>query len=134
MWNLAARTTTSDVHPFLPVAYCATSYRACGVVVRIGQRVRGLPRSFVFLTAWNPRSRRMPPGWNRRMQARLVARLLARPLRAEVYPAEGSFRCWREEMLLAGVDPRCALVLARQFRQNAIVLAVPGRRARLLWV
>ncbi len=32
-------------------------------------------KAAVFVTAWNPRSRRMPAGWNQRMQAALKQRL-----------------------------------------------------------
>ena len=115
--------------PALLAAYRATSYRACGVEVRIGRRVTGLAQPAVFLTAWNPRSRRMPAGWNRRMQQRLRACLAACP---ELHAAEGSLRRWREEMLLAGIPPARAVVLARRFRQHAVVVVMPGRPARLV--
>lgn len=51
------------------------------MVVRIGRHaptelfVRLRSRTGVFVTAWNPLSRRMPDGWNHRMQQRLQAYL-----------------------------------------------------------
>jgi hypothetical protein len=112
----------------LLAAYQATTYSAPGLTVRIGRRVAGLDRTVVFLTAWNPGSRRMPPGWNRRMQARLLE-LIPTALRGE-----GRFRRWQEEMLLTTLEKRRARVLARRFRQVAIVVAAPGQRARLVFV
>ncbi len=109
--------------PRLLAAYRATSYRASGLEVRIGRRVKGLARPAVFLTAWNPRSRRMPLAWN--LRARLAGC-------AEIREGEGVLRGWREEMLLAEVAPRRAAVLARRFRQHAIVVTMPGRPARLV--
>ncbi len=96
--------------------------------MRIGRRVRGLGRTSVWLTAWNPRSRLMPEGWNRRMQAHLRACLTG----MEIRDGEGRLRRWREEMLLVAIDPRRAAVLARRFRQHAIVVVAPGRKARLV--
>ncbi len=132
MSSSATRTTICSpvkLPPRLLAAYRATSYRACGLEVRIGRRVKGLARPAVFLTAWNPRSRRMPLAWNRRMQASLRARLAGC---AEIREGEGVLRGWREEMLLAEVTPRRAAVLARRFRQHAIVVAMPDRPARLI--
>ena len=69
------------------------------------------------MTAWNPRSRRMPEGWNRRMQQRLRQRLR----RFTVVEAEGSLRRWHEAMLLVAGDPRPVTRLAILFRQRAVV-------------
>jgi hypothetical protein len=64
------------------------------------------------------------------MQASLRAMLG----RTDVREGEGILRGWREEMLLAAIAPARAKVLARRFRQNAIVAATPNRKAKLLWV
>jgi hypothetical protein len=81
-----------------------------------------------FVTAWNPRSRPMPRGWNDRMQARL-----RQAARSQVL-AEGSGRAgrWAEHHLLLRGDPRRLCVLGRRFRQWAIVAVAPGRPARLV--
>jgi hypothetical protein len=84
-------------------------------------------REGAFVTAWNPRSHRMPDGWNQRMQQRLCERLR----RYVVLPADGSLGRWHEAHLLVGGDSRRALRLARIFRQHAIVVLRRGQRARL---
>jgi hypothetical protein len=114
--------------PRLLRAFRATRYEAAGRVVRIGAR-HDLPLAGPagFITAWNPLSRRMPPGWNARMQERL--RALAPAILAEGF---GRGRGWAEAHLLVAADPRRIAVLARRFRQHAVVLVAPRRTARLL--
>lgn len=122
----------------LLAAYRRTEYRAAGAVVRVGRRsaavdewLRSLgARHGAFVTAWNPRSRPMPPGWNARMQERL--RRAAR--RQQGVAGEGRWRGWAEGHLLLAGDPRRAAVLARRFRQNAIVVVTRGGPARLWWL
>lgn len=120
----------------LGAAYRRTAYEAADAVARIGSRSAAVDallrrlgaRQGGFVTAWNPYSRRMPEGWNARMQARL--RAAARRLPAA--EGEGRGRGWRERHLLLAGDPRRLAVLARRFRQNAIVLVRLGAPARLL--
>ncbi|NKC29678.1 DUF3293 domain-containing protein [Falsiroseomonas selenitidurans] len=117
-------------------AFRATGYEAAGIVVRIGARspameallARHGARRAAFITAWNPRSRRMPAGWNRRMQDRL------RQAAGVTVLAEGFGRGpgWAEHHLLLAGAPGRLLVLARRFRQWAIVALGPGQPARLL--
>ncbi len=106
-------------------AYRATRYTVDGIPVRIGQRAPRLDGRgpIVLLTAWNPRSRQMPEGWNRRMQVRLRAHLWRRAVR----DADGGLRRWWEAHVAVRADPRWCLVLARRFRQRAIVV-VPRRQ------
>ncbi len=121
------------VPPRLERAYRLTRYRVTSVDIRIDR----VPSAALFallgarraalVTAWNPRSRRMPDGWNRRMQRRLRLRLR----RLEVIDAEGSLHRWHEPMLLVAGDARPVIVLARRFRQRAIVVLHSGCRARL---
>lgn len=120
----------------MQAAFLRTCYEAGGITCRIGARsaamdafLRARGRSSAgFVTAWNPFSRRMPPGWNAQMQARLRAAARGRVL------AEGWGRGhrWAEQHLLIAGDPRCLARLALRFRQHAIVLLAPGRPARLL--
>jgi Protein of unknown function (DUF3293) len=123
----SARVSPPDgTPPALLRAYRMTSYAVDGVVVRPGRRSAGFDRllrrsrcrTATFIAADNPFSRRMPPGWNRRMQHRL--RCAAR--RHAVLAATGSWRGWREAHLLLFGDPRPALRLARIFRQRAVVV------------
>lgn len=113
----------------------ATGHGATGAVARIGRRspavdallARHGVRQAGFVTAWNPLSRRMPPGWNRRMQHAL--RQAARGLvLAEGFGKAGG---WAEHHLLLEGDPRRLAVLARRFRQWAIVTVAPRQPARL---
>jgi hypothetical protein len=86
-------------------------------------------RLAVFVTAWNPMSRRMPDGWNQRMQARLRERLR----RFRSAPADGRLGRWREAHLLVAVaDFRPVRRVARIFRQRAIVVVRPARLAQLV--
>ena len=113
------------MHPALLRAYRKTDYRVAGCVFNIGRRAPAIDRLLTshhareaaLITAHNPFSRRMPLGWNRRMQSRLAQ--VAR--RHPTLPAEGAWRCWSEDHLLLLASRRQALCLARRFRQHAIV-------------
>ena len=124
---------TAVTRPRLLRAYRETVYRAVGTDVRIGRQCPGAllaqfdARTAVILTAWNPWSRRMPEGWNRRMQHRLRQCLR----RSEVVDAQGSLRRWHEAMLLVAGDPRPTLRLAARFRQRAVVILRRGQKVRL---
>jgi hypothetical protein len=126
-------TQADPIPPRLLRAYCLTRYHAGGYDIVIGRRVpdallrRLGARSATVVTAWNPRSRRMPDGWNRRMQWPLRQRLR----RATVVEAEGSLKCWHEEMLLVTGDVRPWIRLAVRFRQRAVVILHRGQKARL---
>ena len=119
----------------LLAAYRRSRYEAAGAVARIGRRSAAVDallarlgvREGGFVTAWNPFSRRLPDGWNRRMQARLEAAARRLPRAA----GHGGHGRWREAHWLVGADPRRLLVLARRFRQAAIVTVARGRPARL---
>jgi hypothetical protein len=116
-------------------AYARTNYEAAGAVAHIGRRSAAMDallrrlgtRQGAFITAWNPFSRKMPRGWNERMQARLREATRRLPM-AEGW---GRGRGWAEHSLLIATDPRRAARLGRRFRQNAIVLLRAGAPARL---
>ena len=112
------------IPPRLLACYRQTLYRVGGHIVRIGRRtaLRG-----TLLTAWNPMSRRMPRGWNLRMQTRLRDHLRRWP----VTDATGGLGAWHEDHLLVDTDARPCRVLARRFRQRATLLLRPHRPARL---
>ena len=119
----------------LLAAYRRTDYEAGGAVARIGRRSAAVDallrrlgaRGGAFVTAWNPLSLRTPPGRNARMMARL--REAARRLPS--VEGEGRSRGWSERHLLLAADPRRAAMLARRFRQNAMVVARVGAPTRL---
>jgi len=85
-------------------------------------------RDGVFITAWNPLSRRMPPGWNRRRQIALAERLR----RVKVVAGQGRWRGWREAHLLVLAHPERVRRLARLFRQYAVVQVRIGQTVRLI--
>jgi len=126
-------TTTRPIPTRLLRAYRDTTYRVDGVAVRIGRRCpdalfdRLHGRMAVLVTAWNPLSRRMPDGWNHRMQERLRRQLR----RSVVLEADGSLHRWREAMLLVAGDPRPCIRAAARFRQQAVVILRRGHRARV---
>ena len=130
----ARHVTRSDsIPPRLLRVYRLTQYRAGGFDIAIGRRVpdellaRLDARGATVITAWNPRSRRMPDGWNTRMQRRLRQWLR----RATVVDAEGSLKGWHEQMLLVAGESRPCIRLAIRFRQRAVVILRQGQKARL---
>jgi hypothetical protein len=126
-------TRPEKIPPRLLRAYRLTRYRAEGFDIVINRRApdalfaRLGTRSATLVTACNPRSRRMPDGWNRRMQQALGRRMR----RLKVVDAEGSLRRWHEPMLLAAGDPRPVMRLAAKFRQRAVVILRRRQRVRL---
>jgi peptidoglycan/xylan/chitin deacetylase (PgdA/CDA1 family) len=124
------------ISPRTLLAYRRTTYAAGTVTVRIGRRSAAMDvllrrhgvRCGVFITAWNPYSRVMPTGWNRRIQAAFGQRLR----RMVAVAGRGHWRRWHEEHVLLPGDPRPALRLARLFRQRAVVVVRRGQRAQLV--
>jgi hypothetical protein len=124
------------IAPRLMRLWRATDYVVDTVLVRIGRRSTAMDallarigaHTGVFVTAWNPLSRAMPPGWNRRMQGHLSERLRRYVSR----PAGGSLRRWHEAHLLVAADKRPIVRLARVFRQRGVVLVARRRPARLV--
>jgi hypothetical protein len=117
-------------------AYRLTRYEAAGVHVHIGRRSKAADRllrahgarSAVFITAYNPFSRVMPPEWNQRMQTRLRHGLGRR----QVLSGRGTLGRWSEAHVLVFGDPRPILRLARLYRQNGIVIVRHLQAARLV--
>jgi Protein of unknown function (DUF3293) len=123
------------LRPVLLRAYRDTCYEAAGVQIRIGIHSAATDRlllthgarSAALITAYNPRSRRMPLAWNRRMQVRLLQALRLR----RVLPARGFLGQWSEAHLLVFGAPRQVRRLAWRFRQYAIVIVRLGQPSRL---
>lgn len=127
--------STPIVHPRLLRAFCATEYRAAGATARVGRRSAAVDQLLstlgahngAFLTAWNPGARRWPLGKNIRMDRALRGWLR----RIRVEPGVGSAPGWQEAHWLMATDPRRVVVLARRFRQAAIVVVRCGQKAKL---
>ena len=125
-----------QMHHSLRQVYRMTLYEVAGATFRVGCRSPEIDRLLTsrgcrvatFVSAFNPFSRRMPPRWNRRMQARL-AEAAHQPMAA---PGKGFWRGWCEAHLLLFGDPRPAIRLARRFRQNAVVVVRLRQPARLV--
>jgi hypothetical protein len=117
-------------------AYSKSRYSVAGLELTVGRRSNALDgllaglgvRDAVLITAWNPRSRRMPPLWNDRMMAALRLRLGTRT----ALPAYNEWHGWAEHQLLVPGDRRRLTVLARLFRQAALVSLRRGQDVRLL--
>ena len=117
-------------------AFRKTCYEAAGTKIRVGRRSVAMDRlllaytsrAAVLITAYNPFSRKMPPGWNERMQTRLLQDVRRRP----VLFGTGSLGRWSEAHLLVFGDPRPLQRLARRYRQHGIVIVYHGQAARLV--
>jgi len=118
--------------------YRASCYFAGAYLARIGQRAPALDARLrcwrvpegVFIAAGNPRSRRMPAGWNVRRHAALRERLRGLPY-AE---GKGGAKRWWEAHCFIGICAARGKRLARLFRQTAMVALRHGAKARLIWV
>jgi hypothetical protein len=117
-------------------AYRKSRYSVAGVDLAVGRRSSGLDgllagigvRDAVLITAWNPRSRRMPLLWNERMMAALRLRLGE----TTALPAYNEWRGWGEAQFLVPGDKRRLAVLGRLFRQAALVELRRGQGVRLM--
>jgi hypothetical protein len=124
------------VPPRLLRAYRQTRYTADGIEVRIGRRNAAMDawlaehgaQTGVLITAWNPRSRRMPFGWNARMQHHLAEHIH----RCVCVHADGQLGRWYEAQLLVLSPPGLARRVAVRFRQRGIVVVQRRHPARLV--
>lgn len=115
--------------------YAKSLYQAGNIRVRIGHYPQNLPayskgKTLVMLGACNPGGRIRPKGWNKRMM-RQLRRCLSR---YEYVEGKGSLNGVSEPLFLVTMDPRKALVLARRFSQNAIVVIRERRRSYLVYL
>jgi hypothetical protein len=116
--------------------YQTAGYQTAGITIRVGRRSGATDQllsschaqTAVLVTAYNPLSRVMPPGWNQRMQARLLKEVRRR----RVLPATGSLRHWTEAHLLVFGDVGPTQRLARRYRQRAVVIVRLRQPARLV--
>jgi hypothetical protein len=133
--------------PLLAAAYLSTTYRidtpSGPIALRVGQRSDALDRllkrrrlrAWAFVTACNPRSRRLP-GWRNLARQRRLQALSGR-LGFAALPGAGvgDDPAWRPEpsLLLMGIGRARARRLARLLGQNAIVAGRRGRAPELVW-
>jgi hypothetical protein len=115
-----------------------TAYEAGGAVARLGRRSASVDallmaagvREGAFAGAWNPLSRARPRGWNDRALTRL--RQAASRLRWVEGIGRADRPTWCEQHLLILGDVRRTAVLARRFRQHAILRVRQRALSRLL--
>lgn len=128
-------------------AYLRTTYwvdaKPQPVALRIGQGsavldrllARQRVRRWAFVTAWNPASRRDSAWRNDARQRRLLQQLRAGRYRWLLGLGESDDGEWAEpSVLVLGISAAQAERLARQFRQNAVVVGRLGGQAGLRWV
>jgi len=127
-------------------AFCQTTYYANTprgrLAIRIGQCVADLDllladygcRAWAYLTAYNPRSKRLSDEENQRRQARLESELRAGGWTYCSGEGVGIGGDWPPEMsmLVLGIDEATAKQLAEAFEQNAIVVGRLGKPAELV--
>ncbi|QHC34625.1 DUF3293 domain-containing protein [Komagataeibacter xylinus] len=121
--------------PAIHRSYRLSTYHVPGMpVIRIGHRPgwpgRAPAGDIVLLSACNPGGRLRPDGWNRRMMARLAQCLAGLPHAL----GEGRLGRWSEPLYGVQVGLARGLVLARRFRQNAVVVVHGNRPARLVYL
>lgn len=119
--------------PAILRAYRLTRYSAGDMIARVGSYPVGLKTDrarqiLVLFGASNPCGTRRPDGWNARMTDRLRGVLH----RTDFVEGSGRLGQWSEIMLMASMDPRRACVLARRFRQNAIIVISRRTRTKLM--
>jgi Protein of unknown function (DUF3293) len=129
-------------------AYLQTIYRVLDrpplVDIRIGEHSAALDRlledygvrEWAFVTASNPRSRRLPDRVNARRNAEMKHSLQQagwRALEAIGLPPDDR---WQAEasVLIPGMDRDAAMKIALRWEQNAFVHGVIGQPAELVWV
>jgi hypothetical protein len=127
-------------------AYLDTSYRARApqgvITIRIGETLPALDalldaagvRTWAFVTAWNPRSQRVPLAANEAAQRRLREHVAAAGWTSYVGAGVPARADWDPEpsLLVLGVSLDAARSLGEAFEQNAIVAGERGGPARLV--
>lgn len=133
----------------LEAAYRAAAYRCVAptgerVSIRCGQPCEPLDRllaevgveHWAFVTACNPRSRRLAAAANRARMAELEAVVRGRGF--QCWPATGGddSAAWPPEpsLLVLGMTEAEAVALGRGFQQNAVLIGSRGIPPRLAWV
>lgn len=115
--------------------YQKSLYKAGSVIVRIGHYPLHLPNRFrkkvlVMFSAYNPGGRIKADGWNQRMMRKLKLHLSG----YKYVKGYGSLRRFSEPLFMVEMNPLKAKVIARKFRQNAMVVIQYQRLSRLVFL
>jgi hypothetical protein len=140
----AFRAPALPLPPALIAAYSATTYAVDGQpdwALRVGAACPALSQTLLaqgltraaYLSAWNAAGRRLPAVVNVAAQARLSARVAASGLRAYTGWGRGDSTGWPPErsLLILGLDPSDARLLARDFGQRAWIAFEAGGVAEI---
>lgn len=117
------------------VAYKQSVYQAGPVVTKIGEYPKGIPRylqksMLVMFSAYNPGGRLKLLGWNMCMMQKLEQSLS----QYEYFRGKGSLKEVSEPLFMVNIPVAKAKVLARKYRQNAIVIIRFQRRSALVFL
>jgi Protein of unknown function (DUF3293) len=90
--------------------------------------------TWAFVTACNPRSKRLSPAENEEQQVRLKKELRQRGFTSAAGEGKGPDATWspEESLLVFGISELDALAIGAQYRQLAIVVGQQNRPARLV--
>jgi hypothetical protein len=128
-------------------SYQQTTFRVAEIQpamdIRIGQPCPALDqllvqhgvRSWAFITAWNPGSRKLDAAENRRRQAALQAEVKQRGYTVYCGAGVPDEVGWEpeESILVVGIDCEEAAKLGRQYGQAAIVVGERDTKAKLVF-
>lgn len=119
----------------IDIAYQQSLYQAGSVITKIGRYPEGIPERLrksvlVMFSAYNPGGRLKPLGWNRRMMHNLEQYLC----RYEYFLGKGSLKAVSEPLFMVNIPVPKVKVLAKKFRQNAIVAIRFQRKSKLIFL
>lgn len=119
----------------ISAAYKQSLYQAGSVVTRINQYPKGIPAklhqsTLIMLSAYNPGGRLRLLGWNIKMMRKLEQELK----QYEYFIGKGSLKEVSEPLFMVVLSLPKAVVLARKFRQNAIVMIRHQRLSKLTFL
>lgn len=127
-------------HP-LESAFLATDYEVDGpsgrFVIRIGELCDAIPAgTWAYITACNPRSRRLPDDENDRRMRQLEAELRAKGFQFWRGQSRARDLSWPPEasLLVLDISREQAIRLGQRLDQWAIVFGKRGHRAELVWI
>ncbi len=134
-----------SVATLLEQAYRQTDYRipALGITLRVDEPAPALDRwlhregwrSWAFISAANPRSKRSDDATNRRQHRHLQQSIDALGLPRYEAIGQGWDGQWPPErsLFVPGLTQQQASQLCQQYRQNAVLYGEVGSMPRLLW-
>lgn len=117
------------------LVYKKSLYKVGSIKIKIDHYPQNIPdilkkKTLVLFSAYNPGGRLKAEGWNKRMMQNLRAYLK----RYQYFEGAWSLRNVSEPLFMVVMPPAKAKVLARKFRQNAMVIVRDQRYSRLYYL